>query len=107
LKLTGTGEVYRTGAIRLSAFHEVESEMDLFESETHSFIIKIWLEDDGRTRWRGHITHVPDGERRYLEDLGEISRFIRPYLEKMGVEIEKRPVRSWLARWKKPLRKRD
>lgn len=77
--------------------------MDLFESETHSFIIKIWLEDDGRKRWRGHITHVPDGERRHFENLSEISRFIQPFLEKMGIEIEaeNQHARRWLDRWKK------
>jgi len=59
------------------------------ECQTHSFIIKVWLEErsDQRERpaWRGRITHVPGGERQYLQDLREIARFIAPYLEKMGV----------------------
>ena len=44
--------------------------MDI-ESGTQSFIIKVWLEDTGedtaRASWRGHITHVPSGEKRYLK----------------------------------------
>jgi len=55
------------------------------EPETHSFIIKFWLEeeaDDGRRLWRGHITHVPDGNRRYLRRLKDILDFISPYLER-------------------------
>jgi len=75
--------------------------MDLFESKTHSFIIKIWLEDDDRDKWRGHITHVPSGVRRYLEDVSEITNFIMPYLEQMGVEFGLLwRVRRWLSQWK-------
>jgi len=64
--------------------------MDLIESDIHSFIVKIWLEESaeeaGKAHWRGHITHVPDNRRRYLEDLEEIKTFIVPYLRKMGVQ---------------------
>ncbi len=66
--------------------------MDLIEFNTHSFIVKIWLEDPAENhrkgRWRGHITHVPSGERRYLKNLGEIVAFIVPYLVSMGVRLE-------------------
>jgi hypothetical protein len=66
-------------------------EMDFLEPYTHSFIVKVWLEETveeaGRAKWRGHITHVPSGEKRYLEDLDEITTFITPYLEEMGVRI--------------------
>lgn len=72
--------------------------MDLFESATHSFVIKIWLEDGDQLRWRGHITHVPSGERRYVEDMGEIRDFILPYLEQMGVKPGLlRRARRWLS----------
>lgn len=63
-----------------------------FESYTHSFIIKIWLEETaeeaGVALWRGRVTHVPSGERRYISDLDEIRAFIVPYLEKMGVKFK-------------------
>jgi hypothetical protein len=77
--------------------------MDLFESNTHSFIIKIWLEETveeaGRAMWRGHITHVPNGERRYLKELDSISTFIMPYLHEMGVKFDMRwRVRQWLSK---------
>ena len=66
--------------------------MDLFESSSHSFIVKIWLEEAsdeyGPARWRGHITHVPSRQRRYVEDLNSISSFVAPYLEGMGVSVE-------------------
>lgn len=73
--------------------------MDLPETSTHSFIIKIWLEETaaeaGTAVWRGHITHVPGGERRYLKDLDDIAGFIAPYLERIGVKVRRRRWWSW------------
>jgi hypothetical protein len=62
--------------------------MEQTESRTHSFIIKIWLEEEmdesSRTMWRGHITHVPSGKRHYIQDVNAILSFIQPYLEQLG-----------------------
>lgn len=67
-------------------------EAETLEPDIHSFIIKIWLkevsEQSGRAGWRGHITHVPSGRRRYLRDLDEIVAFIYPYLEGSGAKSE-------------------
>jgi hypothetical protein len=67
------------------------SNMDLFEANTHPFIVKIWLEESaeeaGEATWRGHITHVPSGSRRYISRLADISAFIVPYLKQMGVRV--------------------
>lgn len=61
--------------------------MYLAESSTHSFVIRIWLEETLQETpwptWRGHITHVPSGRRRYLQDLNELIAFILPYIEEM------------------------
>jgi hypothetical protein len=66
--------------------------LDLLEERTHSFIVKVWLEDTadetGQATWRGHITHVPSGERRYLKDLREMTAFVGTYLEDLGVELD-------------------
>jgi hypothetical protein len=74
--------------------------MDLTESQVHSFIVKLWLDsvaaEADRDAWHGHVTHVPDGERRYFTDLDEIRLFIEPYL---GVAGKRRGVRRWLKRW--------
>lgn len=79
--------------------------MDSFEVSTHSFIVKIWLEEtveeSGQARWRGHITHVPDCERRYIQDLDDITAFIASYLQKMGVKLG---VRWRVSHWLKFLR---
>ena len=61
--------------------------MALLETTTHSFVVKVWLEEpitsfkDGR--WRGHITHVPSNHRRYFDDLEVMKQFVRFYLESM------------------------
>jgi len=78
--------------------------MDATEAGTHSFVIKIWQEatadEAGQVIWRGHITHVPGGERRYLKELTEIVSFIKPYLVAMGVQFGLRSrLRQWRVRW--------
>ncbi len=79
--------------------------MEQTETHTHSFIVKIWLEEtvaeDGRATWRGHITHVPGGERRYLKKLSDVSEFIVPYLNRMGVPTGMGwRIKQWLRHWK-------
>jgi hypothetical protein len=58
--------------------------MDAAQPEIHSFILKFWREEmtaaDDRPAWRGHITHVPNGERESVQDLAAILAFIRRYL---------------------------
>lgn len=67
------------------------SQSDLIEFNTHSFVIKIWLEvtptEMRRSSWRGHITHIPSGERRYVTNLFCILTFIIRYLKSMGIKF--------------------
>ena len=84
----------------------VEIVMSLPESSTHSFIVKIWLEETaeeaGRARWRGYVTHVPSGKRRYLKDVRDVAAFVSPYLEELGVEVGRwLRVKRRLSRWKR------
>ena len=71
-----------------------EAAVDSFESNTHSFVIKIWLEEtDERSdtsAWRGHVTHVPSRNRRYVDDLQGITDFITRYLEQLGADVSGR-----------------
>ena len=80
--------------------------LDLFEVNTHPFIVKVWLEETaqqaGWATWRGHITHVPSGERRDLKNLDDITVFISSYLEEIGVKFSLCwHVRRWLKRWQR------
>ncbi len=59
------------------------------ERLSHSFVVKVWLEETveeaGRALWRGRIAHIPGGEERYVQDLNGIAQFIQEYLVRMGV----------------------
>jgi hypothetical protein len=69
-----------------------EDSPDPLEGQPQSFIIKIWLEKLNResrlATWRGHITHVPSGQRSYVQDLDDIITFIVPFLWKMGIQLK-------------------
>src|SRR5436190_19492283 len=49
---------------------------DSLESTFQSFIVKVWVEDNAKETdlgvWHGHITHVPSGNRHYMNKLDEI-----------------------------------
>jgi hypothetical protein len=78
--------------------------MASLQEKDQTFIVRLWLEpsesDDSVPQWRGVIENVQNGKRRYLKDLNEITAFIVPYLEKMGVTISSpRKSRKWFIRW--------
>ena len=78
--------------------------MEVPEEQTHSFVIRLWLEEieeeTGHVVWRGHITHVASGERRYLKELDDIIEFIIPYLEILGVKFGiYRRISQWLMKF--------
>jgi hypothetical protein len=81
--------------------------MESIEVTSHPFVIRVWLEESASEThgavWRGHITHVPTGKRRYLTDLDDISAFILPYLERMGVILGRsaRLKSRWRRIWRR------
>jgi len=79
------------------------NETDVEELQTHSFILRIWLEkteeESSAGVWRGHVTHVPSGKRRYVKDLSEVELFLLPYLDSMKVRLGMRwKVWKWFFR---------
>jgi hypothetical protein len=88
---------YRENSLTLSTEEDSPNKTG---SRTFSFVIKIWFEtqsqQSGKVFWRGHITHVPSSERKYIQVLEDIPAFIATYLEEAGV----RPGLYWqLRRW--------
>ena len=65
------------------------NDADKWEYNTRSFVVRVWLEetatDTEPALWRGHITDIVTGTRRYVQKLDDVSAFIASYLEKMGV----------------------
>jgi hypothetical protein len=66
--------------------------MGLYERNTRSFIVKVWVEPNGESKmkllWRGHVTHVFTGQRQYFEDLAVMVDFIRLSLQEIGINDE-------------------
>ena len=58
--------------------------MNSFEANSHSFILRFWVEPreikDDRPVWRGVVEHVSTGKKMYLKNLEEIKVFINSYL---------------------------
>lgn len=76
------------------------------EAGIHSFIVKIWLDEEcpetGKTGWHGSITHVGDGKRHPIQYLDEIPAFIIFYLEDQCFFIDsRRPVQRWQYWWRR------
>jgi hypothetical protein len=66
-----------------------------------SFVVKVWLEntpaESTRAHWRGYVTHVASGQRRYAQHLEDVSLIIMPYLQAMGVRFSAiSRLRQWL-----------
>jgi hypothetical protein len=79
--------------------------MASLQEKDQTFIVRLWLEpsesDDSVPQWRGVIENVQNGKRRYLKDLNELTAFIVPCLEKMGVTISspQKKSRKWYIKW--------
>lgn len=84
------------------AFHRLRwpGPMDEPPPEVHSFVVKIWAKEvkDPRSdaSWRGSVTHVGTGERRYIQRLMQIPYFIAPYVNEIGDALD---LRSRLCLW--------
>ena len=86
--------------------------MDSPEDQTQSFIVRVWLERKAHGRhgavWRGHVTHVPSGDRAYIDQVDSVAAFMLPYLARMGVWLGPRTrLRLWVHRgWQRIRRQR-
>ncbi|MEZ4660563.1 MAG: hypothetical protein R2911_23655 [Caldilineaceae bacterium] len=77
--------------------------MNSIQPQTHSFVIKVWLEEDTRAAaWRGQITHVPSGRRQHFTALAEIPLLIAPFLEEPNRQLALHwRILRWLYSWYK------
>jgi hypothetical protein len=80
--------------------------MSADEPWVESFVVRISGEhvagQHNQRVWSGHITHVPDGARRYFQRLDVIPIFISAYLLQHSVRLAPEWwARGWLERWKR------
>jgi hypothetical protein len=75
-----------------------------YEKNTHTFVIKIWLEEIiGKYKfyhWRGHIMHIPSGERKYFDKLSKVTQIITGYLFQFNSENTSLTDKFKLFLWK-------
>jgi hypothetical protein len=76
---------------------------DDLEPNAHAFVIKVWREEPvgggQRGSWRGYVTHVASGRRRYITRLSQVDRFIVGYLASLHVRLSLRwRLYLWLKR---------
>jgi len=82
----------------------------LFKLNTHSFILRIWLErreiKNAFPHWRGTIEHVATGERRAFNRIDEIPKLIKTFLKSPDRDtVHRESIGQWLNQliffWKK------
>jgi hypothetical protein len=70
---------------------EVLIDDDFGPTTAESFVIKFWIGPvttaQGRRAWRGHISHVNSKERRYVQRMGDLERFITRHLNAVGADL--------------------
>jgi hypothetical protein len=81
--------------------------MTPIEQNTHVFVVRIWSEarevEGAAPTWRGVIEHIPSGERRYVQNLDDITIFMAAYLVKMGMKLTLCwQIKRWLNQRKQP-----
>jgi hypothetical protein len=64
--------------------------MSLLGDRSASFIVRIWRERgeglDATVEWRGSIECVDGGEKVYFRDLNAIGSFLKPHLQRIGID---------------------
>ena len=76
--------------------------MDLFEDNTHSFVVKISIEEEtekgGIQFWQGEITHVSTGSHYLFERWEKMEGFLRSHLKEAKLPGPKLTGNHWWVR---------
>ena len=68
--------------------------MALLEDRTTAFIVRIWCERGDTSslgpEWRGSVEHIQSGERAFFRHLDAVIEFMKPHLEAMGIDAQRR-----------------
>lgn len=67
--------------------------MSIVRPTVISFIVKIWIDEgddpDRLLTWHGSVTEVPDGDKRYVRELGDLTALIAARLARLGVRVSR------------------
>jgi hypothetical protein len=72
--------------------------MALLEDGTAVFIVRVWRErgdtdasiDTIPPEWRGSVEHLQSGQRMFFRTLETVGEFMKPHLEKLGIDPQQR-----------------
>lgn len=77
-------------ALRPAANYNKEYKQ-FIELGTHSFIIKVWLDEPKerttQVEWHGQVTHVATGERCNFQRVSEVLAFLQLYLNELQIKL--------------------
>lgn len=77
-------------ALRSTAKYKQEYKQ-FIELGTHSFIVKVWLDEpkehETRADWHGQVTHVATGERCHFQRVSEMLVFLQLYLNELHIQL--------------------
>ena len=66
--------------------------MDPHRFDSHSFVIKLWIEQTAEEAdealWAGRISHVCSNDHRYVRHLRDVIDYLGPYLLDLGVAVD-------------------
>jgi hypothetical protein len=57
---------------------------------TATFIVRLWLadSDEAQRAWRGQVEHVQSGEREYVREMAQVTRFMEKHFAEEASEAK-------------------
>ena len=58
------------------------------QARRESFVVRIWQEQ-GQSAWKGWVQHVRSGESALLDDVDDVSRFVKRWINRPADERQR------------------
>jgi hypothetical protein len=60
-----------------------------------TFIVRLWLEDgeEAERAWRGHVEHIQSGEKEYVREMMQVTRFMEKHFGEEASEARQGGIR--------------
>ena len=53
---------------------------DEVRRESHSFVLRIWRQEQESLVWRGRVQHAASGQTHYFDDIADLLAFVEAYV---------------------------